>query len=209
MSSIPAPDEARDLGTLGAALFGGEPSPAHVPPAQPIARSPEQIAAAQYDKPEPLAEDLPPEVKALRDAEPARQVYDDRTQYGAAKIGEALADLGIEGQAADLAHREWAGVFADAGLNAEDAAHVVRVALMDEPDAAEMEAWPTQAEAALRENYGDDWKSALADARMLVGRDPRLKAYLNRTGLGNHPDVVRIAARQARTLIANGKLKRS
>lgn len=203
-------DEARSLAEMGAALYGGEPPPMHTPPTESIARTPEQLAAAMHGKPEPLAEELPPEVKAMRDADPARQVYDDRTHYNAAKIGEALADLGIEGQAAELAHREWAGVFADAGLDAQDAGKLVEVAMMDEPSAEEVEGWRAQAEASLRDAFGeDDWQQALSDARLLVGRDPRLKAYLNRTGLGNHPTVVRVAAQRARAAIAKGTLKRT
>ncbi|MCF8203649.1 MAG: hypothetical protein K9J82_01135 [Methylotenera sp.] len=203
-------DESRSLAEMGAALYGGEPPPAHVPPTEPVGRTGEQIASAMYDKPELPPEELPPEVKALREAEPARQIYSDTTQYKAAGIDKALADLGIEGQAAEAEHRTWAGVFADLDLNAQDAAHVVGLATMDEPSAETMQVWPDEAKTALQDEYGPDgWEQALADARRLVGRDPRLKDFLNRTGLGNHPDVVRIAARQARAAIASGKLKRT
>jgi hypothetical protein len=203
--------QARSDAELSAAMYGGEPAAAPAPAAPPAEgpRTFEQLAAAMHDKPEPLAEELPPEVKALRDADPARAVYDDRTQYQAAGIDKALAELGIEGQAAELAHREWAGVFVDAGLTPQDAADMVRVGLIDEPTPEEAAAWPEQAHAALREAYGDDAQQALADARLLVRRDPRLKDFLNRTGLGDHPAVVKLAARRARELIASGKLKRS
>lgn len=201
-------DQARSFADLGAALYGGEPPPAHTPPAESIARTEEQIASAMHDKPEPRPEELPPEVKALRDADPARSLYDDRTQYTSASIDKALAELGIEGPAAKAEHKAWAGVFADAGLTPQDAADMVKVGLIDEPTPEEAAAWPEQAHAALREIYGDDAQQALADARLLVGRDPRLKAFLNRSGLGDHPHVVKLAAQRARALIANGTLKR-
>ncbi len=203
-------DESRSLAEMGAALYGGEPPPAHVPPTTSVARTFHEIAADLHDKPELPPEELPPEVRALREAEPGRLVYDDRTQYKAAGIDKALADLDIEGQAAEAEHRTWAGVFADLALNADDARHVVSLATMDEPTPEEAAAWPGAAKAALQGEYGPDgWEQALADARRLVGRDPRLKDFLNRTGLGDHPDVVRIAARQARAAIASGKLKRN
>lgn len=201
-------DESRSLADLGAALYGGEAPVAPAPGPIAEARTPEQIASAMHDKPEPLAEELPPEVKALRDADPARQVYDDRTAYKGAGIDKALAELGIEGQAADLAHREWAGVFADAGLDAQTASTLVEVAKASYSDET-MQAWPEQAKASLREAFGeDDWQHALNDARLLVKRDPRVAKHLDETGLGNHPTVVRVIAQRARALIANGTLKR-
>lgn len=203
-------DQARSLAEMGAVLYGGEPpaAPTQGPVAQ--ARSFDQIAAAQYDKPELPAEELPPEVKALRDSDQARAMYDDRTAFKAAGIDKALGELGIEGPGAEAEHKAWAGVFTDAGLTPQDAQDVVKLALMDEPTADEAAAWPTQAEAALQEAFGaDDWRQALADARLLVKRDPRVRAFLNRTGLGDHPTVVKLAAQRARALIANGKLKRT
>lgn len=201
-------DQARSDEQLAAAIYGGEPPAAHAPPAESVARTFDEIAVAMHDKPEPLAEELPAEIQALRDADPARAIYDDRTQYKAAGIDQALGELGIEGQAAEAEHKAWAGVFADMGLDAVDAAAMVRVGLIDEPTPEEAAAWPEQAQAALRETFGDDAQQALADARLLVGRDPRLKDFLNRTGLGDHPHVVKLAAQRARALIANGTLKR-
>lgn len=202
-------DEARSLGDLGAALFGGEQPAAHVAPTEPVARTFDEIAAAMHDKPELPPEALPPEVKALRDADPARAVYDDRTQYKAAGIDAALKELGIEGQTAEAEHKAWAGVFADLGLDAQDARKVVEVGLASSTP-EQVQAWPEQAKASLQEAFGeDDWQQALADARLLVKRDPRLMAYLDETGLGNHPTIVRIAAQRARAAIANGTLKRS
>lgn len=203
-------DQARSDEELAAAMYGGEPPSVHIAATDSIARTVDQIATEIHDKPEPLAEELPPEVQALRDADLARQVYDDRTQYAAAGIDKALGELGIEGQAADLAHREWAGAFADMGMDAQDAAQVVAVAMVDEPTDEQVEAWRGEAEAALQETYGaDDWQQALSDARLLVKRDPRVKDFLNRTGLGSHPTVVKLAAQRARALIASGQLKRN
>lgn len=158
---------------------------------------------------DPPPEELPPEIKSLRDADPARAMFDDRSFYTGAGLDTALKELGIEGRAAEAEHKTWAGVFADLGLSSQEATDMVTVGLMDEPTAEVLQGWPAQAEAALKEQYGDaDWQQALADARLLVGRDPRLKDFLNRTQLGNHPRVVKLAAERARTLIASGKLKR-
>ena len=181
---------------------GGDSAPVHEP------RTFEQIAEAQYGKPELPAEDLPAGVAALRDTDPARRMYDDRTPYTHAGIERALADHGVEGPAADLEHKAWAGVFADLGLSGQDAQGVVQLAMAEPPSDDQVQAWPTQAQAALQEAFGRDWQQALADARLLVARDPRLSDYLNRTGLGNHPHIVKLAAERARAAIANGTLKR-
>lgn len=195
-------DEARSLADLGAALYPAAPAAE----AAPVVAAPASPAQAT----EPAADALPPEIQALRDADPARAMYSDTTAYASAGIDTALGDLGITGAAAEAEHKAWAGVFTDVGLTTQDAQDVVKLALMDEPNAEEMQGWRGQAEASLQETYGaDDWQQALADARLLVKRDPRLKDFLNRTGLGDHPHVVKLAAQRAREQIASGKLKRS
>lgn len=194
-------DRARSLEELGAAMY---------PPEQPAAApAPSPSPAPAPTQPEAAGDALPPEIQALRDADPERALYDDRTAYNGTGIDKALADLGIEGKVAEAEHKAWAGTFTDAGLTPQEAQDVVALALMEEPSADELAAWPAQAQAKLQEAFGDDAEQALADARLLVKRDPRVRDFLNRTGLGDHPYIVKLAADRARALIASGKLKRS
>lgn len=64
-----------------------------------------------------------------------------------------------------------------------------------------------KAARSLQAAFGDDTARAVADARELVMRDPRLAAMLDRTGLGDHPKLILAAAHAARRLRASGKLK--
>lgn len=153
-------------------------------------------------------EELSPELKALRAADPGRVMFGDVNTYSSAGIVEALAAHGIEGTAAEEEQRAWSGVLADLQVPPAEAATLVQLARLDPPDAATSDAWQGDALESLAREFGSGADAALADARLLVGRDPRLKAYLNRTGLGNHPEVVLRAARIAREQIASGKLKR-
>lgn len=185
-------------------------APAEHAPAAADAPSAAEAMFPSMAKPAELPpEELSPEVQALRADDPARAVFDDRTAYTDAGIDKALTELGIEGTAAEAEHKAWAGVFADLGLSSQQAKDMVTIGLMDEPTAEVTQAWPAQAEAALKETYGEsDWQQALADAKLLVARDPRLHKFLHETRLGDHPGVVKLAAERARAAIANGTLKR-
>lgn len=199
-------DQARGFAELGAALYGGDP-PAATEPSS--ARTEEQIAAAMYDKPELPPEELPAAVQALRDADPARKVYDDATAYTHAGIGEALVEMGIEGVDQQAEHRAWTGALADMGVTSDEAKGLVQLAMSDAPEQAAIEAWPSEAKQALQEAFGDDADQALADARLLIRRDPRVRDFLNRTRMGDHPRVVLLAAQRARAAIAAGSLTRN
>lgn len=202
-------DKARTDDQLAAALYGTKAPPAHVAPTESIARTFEQIAAAVHDKPELPPEELPAEVKALREADPVRRIYNDAKTFKDAGIGQALEELGIEGEQLQVEQRAWAGVMGDMGVSATEATDLVQLALMDTPEPAVIEGWAGEAMQGLRDAFGDDADQALADARLLISRDPRVKDFLNRTRMGNHPRVVLLAAERARAAFAAGTLKRN
>ncbi len=199
---------ASSLGELATALYGADvpvettPLPASAPP---ISSALERL----HSKPDPLpAEDLPAEVKALRDGDVARSLYDDRSAFS--ELPNVLADIGLEGRELEIEHRHWAGVLTDLAVPPAEVKGLATLAKSHAyPDEATAETWQTEGLEALKTTYGSAWKSALADAQALVQRDPRLSDWLNRTGLGNHPRFIAMAADRARHAIANGTLKRT
>lgn len=211
----PTPPAKPRAGTLAlggdgnpyAAVAAPAPPPSAAPTA-PKARTEAELAEAMFGKGTEVAEELPPEVKALRDSDLERRFFDDRTTYSEV-LEPALKSMGFDepGQAAEL--KAWSGVFADAGLETAAAGELLGLRNEAYPEPAVFEQWGTDAATALRAEYGDAADRALKDAQLLVKRDPRIGAFLDRTGLGNHPKVALHLAAAARAQIAAGKLKRS
>lgn len=178
------------------------------PVAPQAARTEEQVAEAFYAKPEPLPpEELSPELQALRAADPGRVMFGDVSSYSSAGIVDALTAYGIEGRDAEVEHRAWAGILADLEVPPAEATALVKLALID-VDEGTAAGWGASAADALVREFGANANTVLADAKLLIARDPRLGRFLDASGLGNHPEVVLQAARIARSQIASGKLKR-
>jgi hypothetical protein len=151
------------------------------------------MADRMYAKPAPpeAREDVPPDIAALRAADPERRLFSaDRA------FAEALPDDALPG--IDTAEaRECA---ADLGLGADDLRALVQL------NGAEHDTtWRQQAEKALATRGFS--AADLEGARQLVRRDPRVHAYLDASGLGNHPAVVQRFVELARSQRARGRLK--
>lgn len=111
---------------------------------------------------------------------------------------EASAYWGAHFQSFELTGTESAAV-ADIGVQA----------FTTPASPALVESWTEQARAVLVQDYGPTGAAqALADARTFVNAyaTPELRDTLMATGLGNHPQLVRIAAAKARALRMAGKL---
>ncbi|MBI5900845.1 MAG: hypothetical protein HZB40_16690 [Rhodocyclales bacterium] len=170
-------------------------------------RTLEQLAEALYAKlPEPERLPVPESIAKLRADEPGRTLYaasyPSRDAVGA--IAEYYADLPeLQRQSGS---REVAEMALDIGLSDGDVRQWVGFAnaLRANPLPADQ----AQATAAKRlvEVFGKDAAQALADARALVARDPRVGPMLERSGLGNHPDVIVHFAQQARRERVRGRL---
>jgi hypothetical protein len=103
---------------------------------------------------------------------------------------------------------DWVGVFARHDL--VDASHVAQAVaeVARRPPTAEKAAqWRTDAAEALKSEYGERAGDVLADVRKLVKSDPQLSRYLEKSGAGNHPAVVRAMAATAVAARKAGKLK--
>ena len=176
----------------------------------------ENLAKALYPEPPPRAVDRAPNsaVAAVRAADPARKMYNPADQLGpnggaARELALALNPRGTTAQL-ETAQTQWATVAADIGANRTDVSNWASFAAAfaaKPPTEAETAAFHRTAVKELRETYGPDFDQALTDARAITARDPRLKAMLDRTGLGNHPSVILRFAELGRAARAKGQLK--
>jgi hypothetical protein len=151
---------------------------------------------------EPPAElptiDVPAEVRTLREADPDRQLFSAQKEYA-----EVVKDYpgATDTERAVLAEtREW---FADFALNSQEAQTVTQVfntELRDGiPSDETVAAWGREATQETFRRYGRDAEARLADARLLVRRDPRVRQVLERSGMGSHPRVVQLLIEKARS----------
>lgn len=198
--------------TANTMLAGAAPAPSAP---QTGVEASEQLAAALYPAPKPRPVDTPPnaEIAALREAEPARQVYKDADQFG--PNGGAVRELALavnpRGTAAELEGQQTrlAAVMTDIGMNRDDVSQLASFAeayARKPPTAEEKAAHERAATKELRAQYGDGFDDAMADAMKLAKRDPRLHQFLGVTGLGSHPWVVSRMVELARSARARGQL---
>lgn len=124
------------------------------------------------------------------------------------RAAESAGNLDTEAQAvAD----EWAGTFAAHGISARDAVELTGIGAGVQrdgiPDEATEERWLREIPERLRFEFGsaEAAERAAELARAWVGRDARLREYLERTRLGSHPRVVLAIAKAAYQAHTTGK----
>lgn len=200
--------------TTSDTILAGAPA-APAPPSTGVEAN-ERLAAALYPEPKPRPVDVPPnaEIAALREAEPARQLYRDEDQFG--PNGGAVRELALavnpRGTATELESQQasLAAVLTDLGLGRDD---VSQLASFAEANARkpltpeEIAAHQRTTVKELRQELGEGFDDAMADAQKLVKRDPRLFEFLGVTGLGSNPWVVRRLVELGQTARARGQLK--
>jgi len=151
-------------------------------------------------------EELADAVGEHRANDPERAMYADAGYY---RDELKPADDSPE-QAAEVL--SWKGILRDVGASPQQVAELKDVlgrelanGLPSEETRAQ---WATDAAEQLRRQYGEDGaREALADANRMIARDPRLKVWLEKSGLGNHPAYVRAAVELARSQRLAGRLK--
>lgn len=151
---------------------------------------------------QPVADpNAPDNIKALRDADQGRKLYGAQGAYSGTLPADVLTgvestDEGTKSAAVAV----WNEIFYDLGVDVQDVNQFVLLAKQtraNPPDAKTIAEWQTEANRRLKERYGDSAGKALSAAKGLVFRDPRVAGMLDRTGIGNHPDVVLRFARLA------------
>lgn len=208
-ASMPQPAAAAKAPTPQAAAAPAAPSPQHG-----AAMTPQNRADALYGQPEVAEIDIPDNIKAERDADTVRRLYDPAMTYGETINERVLfSDPTVAEQIAPEMQRavvkELANMAADVGMDNGDirALQSVFSRVSEAPSEETRITWREQAVQRLNEAYGKDAKQALADAVQFVRADPRRARMLEHNGVGDHPDAVVLFARLARQARVQGKLK--
>lgn len=185
-------------------LAGGEqPNPA-VGEQKPATGEHQPVNNAQPANAEPpKPAEVPEAVNRLRDA-PERKMYSAEGTYRDALKRTAFADVD---PAADKAvNAEAANIFADLGIGNTEAATVVGlVRAHGEAGDETVAGWEAESNTFLA-TLGKDARESLQLARTLVQRDPRVAAVLDQTGLGSHPDVVKMLIEKAKSARLRGEI---
>jgi len=159
-----------------------------------------------------------PEHEPASDAEHAERMFGDtdpELQFGDAMRdieSAVLQELGDPADAAATAS-QWASEFQTLGLTHAESVTLTEVgigAITSAPTPELVSSWVESAKDALVQDYGARGAhQALADAQAFISRfgSPELRDVLNMTGLGNHPQVVRVIAAKARQARLEGRLR--
>lgn len=182
-----------DLDEAARRLYGGAPeSPAPAPAVEPP-KTEQQLAEAIYKEPDaPTPRELPEAIRELR-ATPERRLFDSAKGQTALPPGALdVADYQVD-------HEETIRVAADLGATGADLQELrTIIGQHRDLDDATFQTWTTESTAMFGEGREFSQRD-LDDARRLVARDPAVSAWLDATGMGSNPQVVRRFVELARS----------
>lgn len=195
----------------------GGAAPAPSEPAAPAAEAPApagEPAKPEGDKQQPGAEgDKPQEDKPADGDKPAEKPDDkEQKQEGAPEKYEFKAGEGVELDTEAL--KDFEPVARDLNLTNEQAQKLVDAypKILAGVQQRQAEAWQAQTEQwaadvkADKEIGGDKLTANLSAAQRVLDQfgTPELKTYLNDTGLGNHPDLVKAFVKIGKAMSEDG-----
>ncbi|MCO6013066.1 peptidase [Enterobacter hormaechei subsp. xiangfangensis] len=194
----------------------GGAAPAPSEPAAPAADAPAPAAdpaKPEGDKPQPGTEgDKPQEEKPADGDKPADKPEEEQKQEGAPEKYEFTAGEGVELDADAL--KDFEPVARDLNLTNEQAQKLVDAypKILAGVQQRQAEAWQKQTEGwaetvkADKEIGGDKLTANLSAAQRALDQfgTPELKEYLNATGLGNHPDLVKAFVKIGKAMSEDG-----
>ena len=195
----------------------GGAAPAHSEPAAPAAEAPApagEPAKPEGDKPQPGAEDGKPQEDKPADGDKPAEKPDEKEQKqeGAPEKYEFQAAEGVELDTEAL--KDFEPVARDLNLTNEQAQKLVDAypKILAGVQQRQAEAWQAQTEQwaadvkADKDIGGDKLTSNLSAAQRALDQfgTPELKEYLNTTGLGNHPDLVKTFVKIGKAMSEDG-----
>lgn len=157
-------------------------------------------------KPPELAK-VPEEVQAIRETS-ERKMFDAQTMLREALPDNMFEDQGVDPNKASIALREMREVAADLDFGANEVMTIRQRAQALQTQPIEPLVQAIQTEEVLIARFGSDASQALADARLLLQRDPRASKVIEVMGLGNDAATIVMLAEKARSQIGSGKLSR-
>lgn len=213
--AAPAPAAAAEPASAPAAApNSGQPqgrAPTRPAPEHPLAKS-ERLADGLYAQPEDVSVEVPESIANARKGDELRTIYGAQGQFGQ-DITDAIAEGSAEFAAfpedmRKAAIAEVREIAADVGMTNEDVSTLKALAPQFNATTAEQVAqWQAESVQTLQREYGEEWQQALADAKALIARDPRLVQIMRAGGRGNHPQVVSMFARLGRQARMSGRIK--
>lgn len=194
----------------------GGAAPAPSEPAAPAADAPAPAAdpaKPEGDKPQPGTEgDKPQEEKPADGDKPADKPEEEQKQEGAPEKYEFTAGEGVELDSDAL--KDFEPVARVLNLTNEQAQKLVDAypKILAGVQQRQAEAWQKQTEGwaetvkADKEIGGDKLTANLSAAQRALDQfgTPELKEYLNATGLGNHPDLVKTFVKIGKAMSEDG-----
>lgn len=170
-------------------------------------------AKPEGDKPQPGTEgDKPQEEKPADGDKPADKPEEEQKQEGAPEKYEFTAGEGVELDTEAL--KDFEPVARDLNLTNEQAQKLVDAypKILAGVQQRQAEAWQKQTEGwaetvkADKEIGGDKLTANLSAAQRALDQfgTPELKEYLNATGLGNHPDLVKTFVKIGKAMSEDG-----
>lgn len=191
----------------------GGAAPAPSEPAAPAADAPASAgdpAKPEGDKPQPSTEgDKPQEEKPADSDKPEKE---EQKQEGAPEKYEFTAGEGVELDTEAL--KDFEPVARDLNLTNEQAQKLVDAypKILAGVQQRQAEAWQKQTEGwaetvkADKDIGGDKLTANLSAAQRALDQfgTPELKEYLNATGLGNHPDLVKTFVKIGKAMSEDG-----
>jgi hypothetical protein len=175
------------------------------------------LADSLYPPPKPPFRDPAPnaQVRAVREADGARELYEDAKAFG--KQGGIARELVIAlhpGAALPQIEQttaELSSIALDVGLDGNDLSKIAawsRAYQIEPPTEAAQQAHRRTAQRELRERFGDaGYDDAMSAARALISRDPRLLQLVTEAGLGNRPELLLRFAELGLAARAKGQIK--
>lgn len=141
-----------------------------------------------------------------------KEFYDPRLTHSQAlrNVEQGMLEALATPDEAKAAVEDWWPVFGRYELSTAESEALVSAGLSVHNEPAtqqQLSDWAADTREQLRAEYGDRAGVVLDAARRMIARDQPLKAYLDRTGLGNHPRVALAMARSADRFVKAGKLK--
>lgn len=153
-----------------------------------------------------LAGPTPPEVAAWRNEDPARRMYPNSPGFADVVPASMFEGANLPTPVRESAVKNLRAALEDTGLSPAEARGLLNRASHVRAEGRNDEQQRKAARVELSRVFSDP-DQALADAKKLVTRDPRLAKFLEAKGLGNDAESLVTLARAARSQRMAGRLK--
>lgn len=200
-----------NMDALANAFFGDTTPTAALAPAPAQRTADDVLADTLFGQLKRLPAQAQPQ-PATSEEQAAAVMFKDSPIHGDAEraIAQAAREQNLASDDDALAAAQsWVPTMQSFDLNATESSTITDLAIsatVSPPSEETVSAWHQDSMSVLRQEYGNEAGAVLQATQRMLARDPAVVELLERTGLGNHPHVVRLAAAKAQALRKAGKL---